>query len=135
MTKNQIIDNLREYLTNKVEFALIFGTLVSDRFTEKSDVDIGVYLKNCDNKSLPFTKKMEIISEISSAIGRDADIIFLNESDPIITMQVFANGELIMNNNHHLFYQFKANAISLYIDIKMGRKIIEDNLLKGSLYA
>ena len=135
MIKNQIIKNLTEYLTNKAEFALIFGTLATDRFTEKSDVDIGIYLKDYDKKSLPFTKKMGIISEISCAIGRDADIIFLNESDPIITMQVLANGELILNNNHHVFFQFKARAISLYIDIKMGRKIIEDNMIKGKLYA
>ena len=135
MKKNQIIENLNEYIANKVEFALLFGTLVTDRFTEKSDVDLAIYLKEYEKKSLPFSKKMEIINEISSAIGRDVDIIFLNESDPIITMQVLANGELILNNNHHVFYQFKARAISLYSDIKMGRKIIEDNLIKGNLYA
>ena len=50
-------------------------------------------------------------------------------------MQVLANGELIVNNNHNLFVRYKARKISEYIDFKMDRKAIEENILIGGIYA
>lgn len=66
---------------------------------------------------------------LTELMHRKVDLIVLNRSDIIITMQALANGKLILNNNPGKFLEYKAQKISEYIDFKRTRKIIEDNLV------
>jgi|WetSurMetagenome_2_1015567.scaffolds.fasta_scaffold00026_66 predicted nucleotidyltransferase len=123
-----IIPLLRE----KAEFALVFGSLKSGRIMPESDIDIGVYLK----KGKPdFEEYFKLKGALSDASDRDVDLVILNACDIIIAMQIIANGELIINNNPGMFIRYKAEKISQYIDFKMSRKIIEENLLRGGIHA
>lgn len=131
-TKKKIISKLQFLLENKVEFVIIFGSLVRDGFNKNSDIDVGIFLKK-PLKNL--SEKLGFIYDLSKEFVREMDVIFLNDSDIIITMQVLANGEVIVNNNLNEFILFKSLKIGQYIDFKMDRKIIEDNLLNGRIYA
>lgn len=123
-----IIPLLRE----RAEFALLFGSLKSGRIMPESDIDIGVFLK--EGKP-DFEEYLGLKSALSDASGREVDLVILNTCDIIIAMQIIANGELIINNNPGMFIRYKAAKISEYIDFKMSRKIIEENLLRGGIYA
>lgn len=127
-----IIKSITSILQDKVEFALLFGSFITANYNSKSDIDIAAFFR-------PFNTDMETIidlnAQIISVVDRDTDLICLNTSDIIITLQVLARGRLIFARDNSLFYQFKARKISEYLDFKMDRKIIEDRLLVGGLYA
>jgi predicted nucleotidyltransferase len=40
------IDFIKEVLKDSVEFALLFGSMVTGRISPESDIDIGAYFKN-----------------------------------------------------------------------------------------
>lgn len=127
-----IIKSITTILQDKVEFALLFGSVLTANYNSKSDIDIAAFFR-------PFNTDLATIlnlnSQIMSAVDRDTDLICLNTSDIIITLQVLARGRLIFARDDSLFYQFKARKISEYLDFKMDRKIIEDRLLRGGIYA
>jgi predicted nucleotidyltransferase len=130
-SRSEIIDKLKSFLKGKVDFAYLFGSAARDQLTPKSDIDCAVYIKNFTSEF----KKIEFLYEINDFFDRPLDIIFLNDADIIITMQVLANGELIINDAPRATIEFKALKIGQYIDFKMSRKIIEDNLMNGRIYA
>jgi predicted nucleotidyltransferase len=133
MTEKQIIIfRLCELLKGKAEFALLFGSITNDNFNIESDIDIAVYFNSEFNIK---EKKAGIRREIINSFDRDIDLIILNDADIIITMQVLANGNIIINENNSNFVLFKAKKISEYLDFKISRKIIEDNMLNGRIYA
>ena len=80
-------------------------------------------------------EQWEFMSDLNRNFIRNIDVVLLNNSDIIITMQILAKGELIVNNNPRHLIEFKTKALSQYPDFKMSRKIIEDHLLNVRIYA
>ena len=132
MQKKQIINTLSRVLADRVVFAMVYGSILKRSFNHKSDVDVALYLNHNEDTT---DNLLKFQVELSEATGRDVDLVFLNRADLIITMQILTNGQLIVENDHRQFIEFKALKISQYIDFKMSRKIIEDNMLKGRIYA
>lgn len=124
-------DSIKNGLSNDVEFALLFGSVVTNRITPESDIDVGVY---CKKQNLSFEERLDLKDRLESVTKREVDVVFLNSSDIIITMQILANGKLIVNNDPGLFALFKSQKISEYIDFKRDRKAIEDNLFVRRIY-
>lgn len=123
---------LRAYLTGRVKFALLFGSVLTDYFRSDSDVDLAVYL----GRPLPPQERLDFKHELEKALGfeYEFDVVFLDTADPIIAMQALANGEVIVQEDFDAFIKYKARMISQYIDFKRDRKIIEDRLGEGSVY-
>jgi predicted nucleotidyltransferase len=130
--KQELLKHLIPILCEKAEFALLFGSIKSGRIMPESDIDIGIYLKK---GKIDFNEYLDLKVELSTVSDREIDVVILNTCDIIIAMQILANGELIINNNHNLFVRYKAKKIGEYIDFKMDRKEIEDNILRGRIYA
>ena len=130
--KQNIIQSLISVLNDKAEFALIFGSILDENFNEGSDIDTAAYLNAEFNTN---EKKFELRKEINRLFQRDVDLIFLNDADLIITMQALANGKLIINTNPSFYVLLKARKLSEYLDFKLSRKIIENNMLSGRIYA
>jgi len=132
LNKEKLITKLIKLLESEVVFAYIFGSVASERIHRQSDIDIGVYL----NKPLEsINAKLDFQQRISSYFDQDIDIIYLNDADIIIIMQVLTNGELIVDNNPLKHILYKASKLSEYADFKISRRIIEQNILKGQIYA
>lgn len=131
-SKTEILDPVISILKDDVEFALLFGSIRTGRILPESDIDLAVYLKK---QPIEFKEYIDLKTRLSATTERDIDLIILNSCDIIITMQVLANGELVVNNNHNLFVRYKAQKISEYLDFKMDRKAIEENILAGGIYA
>ena len=125
-------DAIKNVLADKAEFALLFGSIVTNRIMSESDIDIGVYFKG---QGINFEERLALLGDLESAAKREIDLVEMNTCDIIIAMQILANGEVIINNNPGLFVLFKSQKISEYIDFKRGRKIIEDSMLTRRMYA
>jgi predicted nucleotidyltransferase len=130
--REKIKEKMVSLLQPEVEFAYIFGSLVSGRMRPSSDLDIAVYLPCA---SVTLQHKMAFINRLSAAFSREVDVVFLNDADIIITMQILANGELLINNNPGELALFRAKSAGIYADFKLSRRIIEQNLLSGGIYA
>jgi predicted nucleotidyltransferase len=127
----KLVDSIQKTLSMNIEFALLFGSAVTNRLTDQSDIDIGVYFKQT---KIDANEYLSVKHNLESSTGYDIDLIIMNTCDIIIAMQILSNGICIINNNPGLFVLYKAYKISQYIDFKMDRKIIEDNILRGRMY-
>jgi predicted nucleotidyltransferase len=129
--KSEIISTLHPFLERQAEFAYLFGSSVSGALRPDSDVDVGIFFKP---EFSDFNLRLRFSTEVADALGREADIVSLNECDTIIAMQIIANGELIFNYNGAERLGFVLRTLSQYPDLKLTRKVVEDNLMKGGLY-
>ena len=130
--QKQIIQSLSDYLRNRVQFALVYGSILKPSFGAHSDVDVALYLKPYGST---LSDLLVFQTELTELIHREVDVVILDQADLIITMQILANGRLIVNCDPDAFVKFKALKISQYIDFKMSRSIIENHMLKGRIYA
>jgi predicted nucleotidyltransferase len=122
-----IIVQLKKILANEAVFVLVFGSILNRAFNEESDVDIGIFLP--ENSTTEDKSRLRLA--LVKAIDRDVDVVILNDADLIITLQILANGQLIINNSPKTFIEFKALKISEYIDFKISRRFLEYNLVRG----
>ena len=131
-TEEKVKSKLIQLLKSEVIFAYVFGSVAMGRMQRASDIDIAVYLKD---SLIGLDEKLAFIGMLTSALGRDVDVIFLNDADIIITMQILTNGELIINNDSSKHTLFVAKKLGIYADFKISRQIIEQNMLSGRIYA
>ncbi len=132
MIKEKIKSELIQIMREEVVFAYVFGSVISGRLHPQSDVDIGVYLRQPPGS---LDDKLAFIRKVAAAFNRDVDVIFLNDADIIISMQILTNGELLINNDNERLVLFKASKLGEYADFKFSRQIIEQNMLSGRIYA
>lgn len=123
----RISRKIKKVLLPIAEFALIYGSAATERFNEESDIDLAVYFR----KIPTMEERIRLTVKLGILMNRDVDLIILNTSDIIITMQALANGNLILNKDPQFFYAFKAQKIGMYIDFKISRQKLEDNLTRG----
>jgi predicted nucleotidyltransferase len=124
---------LREYFRDMDEIllAFIFGSSVSGRLTRHSDVDVAVLF----DKIPDFSDVVTLRDTISAATDRDVDIVVLNGSSPIISMQVLKRGIVIKSRASSVYNNFFVKTVKEYDDLKRIRKEAEENILKGRIYA
>lgn len=109
----------------------LFGSYAGDHVTPLSDLDIAVYFHD----SPDMYELNEIKGKIEGTLHKDADIVNLNEASPVISMQVLKKGILLFNRDARVYNKFFVNTVKAYDDLKQNRKEIEDNILKGRIYA
>src|SRR5688500_16336165 len=83
----------------------LFGCCADGRQNESSDIDIAVlyYPENVPS----ILEQIAWKEELSSILNKDIDLICLNNSSPIIGMQVNKNGKKIIMNNSHSYYNYE----------------------------
>lgn len=133
LNMKQILETLRERLLERedINLAFIFGSYVSGHISDESDLDIAILFKQIPD----LATVTRIRDDISDAFKRDVDIVVLNESSPIIRMQVLKNGVIAVNRDRSIYNNFFVKTIKEYDDLKRIRKETEDNLLKARVYA
>ena len=98
---------------------------------EGSDIDIGILFEYQPD----VYEINKLGSELNAIFKREIDIAVLNSASPILKMQVLKNGALVLAKDKKIYNQFYVDAINQYDDLKQTRKICEDNILKGRIYA
>lgn len=128
-----IAGTLGEFFRDKEEIflAFVFGSAAAGNLKEGSDVDIAVLFENRPN----FHDVLKITNAVSELTGREADIVVLNDSSPVIRMQVLKKGKLIKVRNAAIYNNFYVRTVKEYDDLKHVRKEAETNILRGRIYA
>ena len=133
MKIDKITLEIKEYLDDRedVILAFIFGSAVEGKLTEESDIDIAVLFARKPSSSV----LLDIIDNLSTITGREVDIVILNNSSPIIRMQVLKKGTLLKKKNNAIYNEFFVRTMKEYDDLKHIRKEEEENILRGRIYA
>ncbi len=128
-----LINTLQAALAGHVKFALVYGSVLTKYFNRESDLDVAVFL----GRKLSWQEHAAWPAQISAGLdhAHEVDLVVLDTADPIIAMQILANGKLIYVADRAAYLAYKVKMISQYLDFKYDRKIIEDRMAAGSIYA
>lgn len=131
--KKKIINKLRAILLKKkeIEFALVFGSFVSDLPFE--DIDVGIYL----NKDyLEKINKLDYIIELGIYLEEkiksfEIDLVILNDLDYNFLYHVFKEGKILFARDKEKYYDFIIYVIENYLDYKEYRDYLIKEFLKS----
>src|SRR5687768_15656524 len=71
--------------------AYLFGSAVQQRLTADSDLDVGLLFETRPDG----LQLLELQEDLTTILGRQADLVSLNQASPILGMQVLKYGELV----------------------------------------
>jgi len=61
-------------------------------------------------------RRLQWMSDLSNQLGREADVIILNEAGPVLKHQVFEHGRLLYETDRQQTTSFKARSMIEYVD-------------------
>lgn len=102
----------------------IFGSAVSDRLREDSDVDFAFYYR--PGTELDWSTFGELAWELEDILGRRVDIGRLDSRNLIYAMQAFQTGRLLYAQDEQVAMAFVSRLQSLYLDLKQDRRVVEE---------
>ena len=102
----------------------MFGSHARGRSTEKSDIDIAVYLKDESRQSI-FDIKLHLYLELSRALKRnDIDLVIMNSCRNIILLnRIISHGRLIYCRNEAAMLDYEQKILHNAIDFKHQRRM------------
>lgn len=129
---NSMIERLRHFFEqeNNLKLAFLLGSFAKGTPRKDSDVDIAVLFDQCPGSLEIF----ELKDRLTELLKKDIDLIVLNIAGPVIRMQTLKTGILIYKEQD-AYGTFFTRTINEYDDLKYFRKDIEENILRGRIYA
>ena len=105
-------------LKHHLPLIYLFGSQATGRDSEKSDVDIAVYL----NRDLEYNIKdllLDLIYDLSKILHTDKiDLVILNQAPLALQYNVISEGKVIYQSNPETRYEYEMNVVTLYLDFK-----------------
>ena len=129
------IDNkIKVFFSNKPEIDVVylFGSAVSGKLHTESDIDIAVLFQK--NKTPSDMQLIEVKADLNVLMGKEVDLISLNQVSPILQMQVIKKGKKIIVQNDKRLSLFIIRAFTDYCDLKIIRRPIEEKILKERIF-
>ena len=132
MQPAQIIESSSEYLAirNDVLFAYLFGSHARGRATDRSDIDIAVFM---DDEKGEKVDKLQFIQELSENLGSDAiDLVILNQAPVSLVYRILENRIILIDREPLKRHLFESLAMRKYFDFSFIEKgILERRYLHG----
>jgi predicted nucleotidyltransferase len=102
----------KDFLINKLSpsLILIFGSASSGNFRAESDLDIA-FLTETEIDSY---QVYQIAQELSSLVGRDIDLVDLQETSTVFRAQIVGKGVTIFAKNNNFENEFKVRTLKDY---------------------
>jgi hypothetical protein len=119
------LDDLANALAD-ADFAILFGSAVSNRLTEESDLDIAVAFRS----RLSWGECDELRARLEKVVHRPVDLVDLNTADPVLKMQVVRYGRPLVVNDSSAYHTFQMYTISQYLDLKILRRSVEEAMIQ-----
>ncbi|MFH1968000.1 MAG: nucleotidyltransferase domain-containing protein [bacterium] len=112
-----------------VLFCYVFGSFAYQNFNSESDVDIAVYMDKARVSDF-FDERLELISEISQALGKEADILVLNSTPPFLKYVVLKEGKLIFSRDESKRIDFELKTTNEYFDFRFVLEKYNKRMMK-----
>lgn len=125
---------IRSHLEKDIEGLLavyLFGSFANASARAGSDVDLGVLATN----PVPTLKRLEIAEGLSSALGRDVDLVDLRSASAVLRSQVVARGHPILRRGERSVTAFEDFVFADYARLNEERAgILADIQARGSVH-
>lgn len=130
---SEIAEKLADHFSSQSGILLVFlfGSAANRMMTKDSDIDVGILFKHRPD----YFEVNQLAGDLNALFKREIDIAVLNSASPILKMQVLKNGVLVYAKDKKPYHQFYVDTLNQYDDLKQTRKICEDSILKGRIYA
>lgn len=117
----------------KIHLMILFGSYGTERFNNKSDIDIAII---GENPQLLKTRYLEMLEELSGYFDyREIDLILLNHADSLLKFNIATDGKLIYEKEKGLFQIFQVRAMSEHNDARkfyeLDKKYIDNYIKEG----
>ena len=99
--KNFIVKEIKRYFADKknVSTVYLFGSIVKEYDTKKSDIDIAILFSNNIDKHERFNQILEFALELESIAGKKIDIIDIENADPFFIHQVMLGKIIVIDKD------------------------------------
>ena len=124
--------DIDEFSLQRTDFLLVFlfGSFAKGLHTNASDIDIAIMFEKIPG----FYELIDIQEKLSTHVGKEVDVTILNTASPVLKMQVLKYGILIKKDTS-TYIDFYVTTVNEYDDLKYFRGEIEENILRGRIYA
>jgi hypothetical protein len=100
----------------EVLFAYLYGSFAKGKAGKKSDIDIGLLLRD-DYKADPLYES-KISIRFDKKLGREVEVRILNNQPLTFLHQVLKYGKRLFSRNEKARIKFETDVYSRYLDIK-----------------
>ncbi|GAB1482769.1 hypothetical protein MASR2M78_15850 [Treponema sp.] len=128
MNAEESIACAKAYFMDKdeVKLALVYGSVLTERFNEHSDVDIAIAGKQAFDRN----EFWDMAEELSVVLGRKIDLIDLNLAEGLILYRAMVDGKRI-KTDPELAVRFSSKALGYKEDFKPLQDMIRDAHLRS----
>ncbi|MBW8879061.1 MAG: nucleotidyltransferase domain-containing protein [Acidobacteria bacterium] len=99
----------------------LFGSEAAGTARLDSDIDLAALFRRRPSTLELFDAR----AELAAILLRDIDLVDLDQTSPILGMQVLRHGRLLVDRDLRRRYAFFSRTVSMYEDVKIGRREAE----------
>jgi len=117
----EIVQILTKHLQDElnVEFAYLFGSYADGTFSDRSDVDVALYLKKVD-----FDTQLKMNFDLSKLLKKDVDLVVLNKTRNLYLLDdILQKGVLLKDSDKRVDFELKKH--HQILDYKEFKKSID----------
>ena len=125
-----IIQHLHTALSS-LRAVYLFGSVVTEHFTEDSDIDIAVLT----SEPMDALLRWKLIQQLAIALNRDVDLVDMTTASTVMQFQVVSTGERIFTADATTMEWWELKVYQLYLTLNDDRKpILEAIQQTGRIY-
>jgi predicted nucleotidyltransferase len=108
-----------------LEALWIFGSEAQGTARPDSDIDLAALFQG---RPAPLDV-LGALGDLEDILGREVDLVDLDQASPILAMQVLQHGRLLVDGNPDRRIAFFSRTLNLYDDLKIQRREVERALI------
>ena len=122
MIKIDAVKNLINSM-DEIQFAYLFGSYAKNRQSEKSDIDIAVYLKEKHNT---FDTKLKIHHALEITLKKEIDLVVLNSAKNFdLLTDIFNEGIVLKDSKDDARIMFELRKEHEILDYKAFKRMLD----------
>ena len=126
--------NIISFLKGKIDdlqAIYVYGSAVSDVFSEKSDLDVAIKARSVLDK----VKRWDYQEDLAILMGRDVDLLDMDQASLVMKYEVLTTGDRIYCQAVSEIEKYETVIYSRYLEFNEIRKpIIEAAVQRGRVY-
>ena len=107
------------YLQSKVKFAYLFGSYANQTYTDKSDVDIAVYLSD-----ISLDTRLEVAHALEVSLQKNVDLVVLNDVKNMVLLEAILKEGIVVKDADERIY-FEVERHHAILDFKHFKRYID----------
>lgn len=114
----------------EVSAGYLFGSFAKGTDSRSSDVDIAVLLTDAAGPDTDTDLAGRYVAGLSELLGREVDVVILNDAPPFLKFQIFRHGQSLFDRNPKRSGHFIAAALIEYFDFEPLKRSMEERIIQ-----